>query len=142
MADENVVDWLLGDVVIDPVTRPMSHGMPLREFILGVRTAISLRHNLPSHLCWGKIEKAPLEVEYPSLSPLKKAPLEVEYPSLSHPKWHTSRSGAFPKLSKVACRPKCTPEVEQFLSRSKWRTSRGVFPKSFEVAHLPKPSIP
>ncbi|KDP31490.1 hypothetical protein JCGZ_15392 [Jatropha curcas] len=57
MAAENVMDWLPGDVVIDPVTCPISHGMKLQDFVPDVGTAISLRYNLPSHLCWGTIEK-------------------------------------------------------------------------------------
>ncbi|KDP34327.1 hypothetical protein JCGZ_12675 [Jatropha curcas] len=38
MAAENVADWLPRDEVIDPVTRLMSHGMKLREFIPDGRT--------------------------------------------------------------------------------------------------------
>ncbi|KDP33072.1 hypothetical protein JCGZ_13609 [Jatropha curcas] len=57
MGTENVLDWLSGDMVIDPVTPPVSHGMKLREFIPDVRISISLQHDLPSHLCWGTIEK-------------------------------------------------------------------------------------
>ncbi|KDP26929.1 hypothetical protein JCGZ_21022 [Jatropha curcas] len=56
MAAENVMDWLPGDVVIDLVTCPVSHGMKLRDFVPDVGTAISLRYDLPSHLCWGIIE--------------------------------------------------------------------------------------
>ncbi|KDP32260.1 hypothetical protein JCGZ_14904 [Jatropha curcas] len=56
MAVENVMDWLLRDVVIDPVTCPVSHDMMLREFIPDVGASISLRHNLPSHLYWGMSE--------------------------------------------------------------------------------------
>ncbi|KDP45518.1 hypothetical protein JCGZ_17071 [Jatropha curcas] len=42
IATKNVVDWLSGDTVINPITRPVSHGMKLQEFILDAGTAISL----------------------------------------------------------------------------------------------------
>ncbi|KDP25147.1 hypothetical protein JCGZ_24247 [Jatropha curcas] len=51
MATENVMDWLPGDTVIDLVTRPVSHGMKLSEFIPEAGIAISLWHDLPDHLC-------------------------------------------------------------------------------------------
>ncbi|KDP29963.1 hypothetical protein JCGZ_19120 [Jatropha curcas] len=54
MAAEKVMDWLLGDAVINPVTRPLSHGMKLWEFVLNKGTLISLWHNLPSHLWMGR----------------------------------------------------------------------------------------
>ncbi|KDP43315.1 hypothetical protein JCGZ_24236 [Jatropha curcas] len=57
MAAKNVAKWLLGDAMIDLVTHPVSHGMKLWEFIPDAGTSISLRHDLPSHLCWGTIEK-------------------------------------------------------------------------------------
>ncbi|KDP43152.1 hypothetical protein JCGZ_26685 [Jatropha curcas] len=53
MAAENVADWLPGDAVIDPVTRPVSHDMKLQEFIPDAGTSISLWQYLPSHLCCG-----------------------------------------------------------------------------------------
>ncbi|KDP25883.1 hypothetical protein JCGZ_23728 [Jatropha curcas] len=57
MATENVMDWLLGDTVIDLMTCPTSHDLKLQEFVPDVGTSISLRHDLPSHLCWGAMEK-------------------------------------------------------------------------------------
>ncbi|KDP35445.1 hypothetical protein JCGZ_10828 [Jatropha curcas] len=56
MATENVADWLPRDTMIDPVTQPVSHDMNLQEFIPDAGTFISLRHDLPSHLCWGTSE--------------------------------------------------------------------------------------
>ncbi|KDP35467.1 hypothetical protein JCGZ_10860 [Jatropha curcas] len=53
MAIENFADWLPGDVVIDPMSRPMSHNMKFWEFIPDTGTSISVRHDLPSHLYWG-----------------------------------------------------------------------------------------
>ncbi|KDP35451.1 hypothetical protein JCGZ_10834 [Jatropha curcas] len=58
MAVKNVVDWLLGSTVIDPVTRPVSHSMKLREFIPNAGNSISLWHDLPSHVFWGTTEKS------------------------------------------------------------------------------------
>ncbi|KDP47099.1 hypothetical protein JCGZ_03907 [Jatropha curcas] len=57
MAVESVVEWLLGDAVIDPLTCPVSHEMKLWEFISDAGTIISLQNYLPSHLYWGIIEK-------------------------------------------------------------------------------------
>ncbi|KDP23811.1 hypothetical protein JCGZ_00147 [Jatropha curcas] len=73
MAAKNVVDWLLSDAMIDPVTRPMSHGMKLREFILDAGTSISLRHDLPwhdlpSHLYCGMIEVNEMDVDVVALA--------------------------------------------------------------------------
>ncbi|KDP25699.1 hypothetical protein JCGZ_24148 [Jatropha curcas] len=56
IAAENVIDWLSGNAMIDPVTCPVSHGMKLWEFIPDAETAIGLWHDLPSLLCWGTIE--------------------------------------------------------------------------------------
>ncbi|KDP29608.1 hypothetical protein JCGZ_19135 [Jatropha curcas] len=56
MAAENVTDWISGNAMIDLVSRPVSHGMKLREFIPDAGTTISLRNDLPSHLCWGTSE--------------------------------------------------------------------------------------
>ncbi|KDP30073.1 hypothetical protein JCGZ_18621 [Jatropha curcas] len=56
MAAKNVMDWLPSDMVIDFVTHLVSNGMKLQEFIANTGTAISLQHDLPSHLCWGTIE--------------------------------------------------------------------------------------
>ncbi|KDP35772.1 hypothetical protein JCGZ_10729 [Jatropha curcas] len=58
MAAENVVDWLPGDAVIEPVTRPVSYEMKLWEFISNTGTTISLRHDLSSHVCWALTQKS------------------------------------------------------------------------------------
>ncbi|KDP47167.1 hypothetical protein JCGZ_25676 [Jatropha curcas] len=56
MAAENVIDWLSRSVVIDLVTRPVSHGMQLWEFIPDAGNSINLQYDLPIHLCWGTSE--------------------------------------------------------------------------------------
>ncbi|KDP44298.1 hypothetical protein JCGZ_19165 [Jatropha curcas] len=38
------------------MTRPVSHGMKLREFMPNTGTSISLQYDLSNHLCWGTTE--------------------------------------------------------------------------------------
>ncbi|KDP26191.1 hypothetical protein JCGZ_22687 [Jatropha curcas] len=49
MAAGNIVDWLPSDAVVDPVNRPISHTMKLREFVPDEGTTISLRHDFPNY---------------------------------------------------------------------------------------------